>query len=105
MSNLDIIKDQLLRIVDNIDAGNTNMSEDDGINIMRGLAEFTNPKTLISKYQAVQRFGKSRATFDRYVKAGKIPKGIHQQGVIGLFWYKEDIDKAKELYCKEDSSK
>ena len=35
MSNIDVIKDQLLRIVDNIDAGNTNISEDDGINIMR----------------------------------------------------------------------
>lgn len=104
MSNLDIIRDQLLRIICNIDAGNTNLSEDDSMNIMKGLAEFTNPKTLISKYKAIQMFGKSRATFDRYVKLGRIPCGMHQQGVIGLFWYKEDIDKAKELYFKKGPS-
>ena len=34
----------------------------------------------------------SRATFDNYVKDGKLPKSRHQVGFKELFWYKEDFD-------------
>jgi predicted DNA-binding transcriptional regulator AlpA len=35
----------------------------------------------------------SRATFDNYVKEGKLPKSRHQAGFKEIFWYKEDFDK------------
>ena len=91
-----LIRDQLSQVINNIDAGNTNITEEQGLEVMRLLSTLTNPKERLSKYQACNKLGISRATFDRYVKAGKLPQGRHQQGVIGLFWYQEDIDKLKE---------
>ena len=46
---------------------------------------------LVKKYLNI-----SRATFDNYVRAGKIPKGRKQQGFKELFFYKKDLDKFKE---------
>ena len=37
----------------------------------------------------------SRATFDKYVSKGKIPKGRKQQGFKELFYFKKDLDKIK----------
>lgn len=82
---INIIRDQLAKLLNDIDAGNTNINEEQGLQVMRLLSTLTNPKEKLSKYQACKRLGISRATFDRYVKAGKLPEGKHQQGVIGLF--------------------
>ena len=41
--------------------------------------------------------GISRATFDRYVKDGIIPKGRRQQGFKEIFYLKKDLDDVK---CK-----
>ena len=38
----------------------------------------------------------SRATFDNYVRAGKIPKGRKQIGFKELYWYKKDLDILQE---------
>lgn len=82
---INIIRDQLAKLLNDIDAGNTNINEEQGLQVMRLLSTLTNPKEKLSKYQACKRLGISRATFDRYVKAGRLPEGKHQQGVIGLF--------------------
>lgn len=82
---IQVIRSQIAKILDDIDAGNTNITEEQGLEVMRVLSALTNPKEKLSKYQACKRLGVSRATFDRYVKAGKLPEGKHQQGVIGLF--------------------
>lgn len=47
----------------------------------------------LSKYQVCKYLKISRATFDNYVKAKKIPKGRKQIGFKELFWYKKDLDK------------
>lgn len=41
---------------------------------------------------ACDYIGKSRATFDNYVKLGLIPKGIKEDGFKELSWRKSDLD-------------
>lgn len=35
----------------------------------------------------------SRATFDNYVREGKLPKGKHEIGFKELSWCKKDLDE------------
>lgn len=44
------------------------------------LSNIANPDQRMSKIQACDYIGVSRATFDNYVKDGFIPKGIKQEG-------------------------
>lgn len=53
--------------------------------------------TEFSKYSACNYLGISRASFDNYIKEGKVPKGEHKQGFKELFWYKKDLDEFKKL--------
>ena len=90
---LKVIKEELLKIVDNIDAGNSNISEEEGTSIISALKAFTEKDIPMSKYQAFNYLHISRATFDNLVREGKIPKGKKIQGFKELFWYKKDLKK------------
>ena len=72
---LEIIKGQLLRIVDDIDAGNSNLTEEEEIKVVKALRRYTRQDKPMSKYQTYTYLNMSRAQFDRDVKAGKIPPG------------------------------
>ena len=48
-----LIKSILLNIINNIDAGNSNLTEKECIEILDYLATATNKKEKLSKYQAV----------------------------------------------------
>ena len=93
---LKVIKEELLKIVDNIDAGNSNISEEEGASIISTLKSFTEKDTPMSKYQAFNYLHISRATFDNLVKEGKIPQGKKQQGFNELQWFKKDLDAYRE---------
>lgn len=87
---------KLLRsVADNIDAGNTNITEDEATEICDYIGFMVNPESKLSKYQATKFLNISRATFDNYVRDGKLPKGMDQQGFKEKFWYKRDLIKFK----------
>ena len=90
---LKVIRSLLLKIVDDIDAGNSNINEEDSIKIVKVLSEYTRKDNGISKYAACEYLNMGRATFDNYVREGKIPKGKHEIGFKELRWYKKDLDK------------
>ena len=90
---LKIIRSLLLQIIDNIDAGNSNLSEDEAIQTIKYLKELTDKEKRLSKYQACQYLNVSRATFDNYVKDGKLPKGKKQLGFKELSWAKKVLDE------------
>lgn len=87
-----IIRNLLQRIIDDLDAGNTEISEDGAIEVAKVIAELRKDNG-ISKYAACKYLNISRATFDNYVREGKIPKGKHEIGFKELRWYKKDLDK------------
>lgn len=88
-----IVRNALANVIDNIDAGNSTLSDEECLKVVDQLAELTNRSEKLSKYQAYKYLNISRATFDNYVKEGKIPKGMKQQGFKELFWYRKDLDK------------
>jgi hypothetical protein len=76
MALLDIIKNELQKIIINIDNGNSNLSEDEMVEVVDFLKMYTNKDVVMSKYQAFNYLGISRATFDNLVREGKIPQGM-----------------------------
>ena len=77
---LRVIRSLLLKIVDDIDAGNSNISEGEAIEIVDSLKRFTDKEKRLSKYAACEYLNVSRATFDNYVREGKLPRGKHENG-------------------------
>lgn len=93
---LKVIKELLLKVVDNIDSGNSNISEDEGMEIIGMIKGFTDKTVRMSKYKACQYLNVSRATFDNYVREGKLPKGEKVAGFKELSWDKKTLDKFKK---------
>lgn len=94
---LKLIRDHLLKIVDDIDVGNSNISEEQQLELLNTLKTLSDRDKRLSKYQACQYLNMSRATFDNYVRAGILPKGKKQQGFKELSWSQKDLDN----YIKE----
>lgn len=92
-------------IIDKIDSGNSNINESDGVGIINMLKSFTDKSVKMSKYQACQYLNVSRATFDNYVREGKLPKGKKEAGFKELFYTKKDLDIFKEKLNKERKSR
>ena len=100
---LNVIKEELLKIVDNINAGNSNISEEEGASIISTLKTFTEKDIPMSKYQAFNYLHISRATFDNLVREGKIPQGKKQQGFNELQWFKKDLDAYRYSKIKHNN--
>lgn len=90
---LKVIKDLLLKIVDNIDSGNSNITEKEALEITKVLQSYTDKTVKMSKYQACQYLNISRATFDNYVREGRLPRGKKEAGFKELFWIQKDLDE------------
>lgn len=95
MNKLKILRSCLEQLLYNIDAGNTNLDEEQYDDIIDMINRMTVAENKYSKYQACKYLGISRATFDRYVREGLIPEGRKQQGFKELFYLKKDLDDAK----------
>lgn len=93
---LNLIKKILLKIVDDIDAGNSNISEKEALELTKVLQSYTDKTSKLSKYQACQYLNMSRASFDNYVREGKIPQGKKEAGFKEKFWIKKDLDNIKK---------
>ena len=82
---LSILSQLLRERADAIDAGNSRISEEQENLLIDLMARMSNPKEKLSKEQALKYLKEhnckiSRATFDNYVKEGKIPEGRHELG-------------------------
>lgn len=88
-----LIRKLLLDVVDDIDAGNSNLTEEEALKAIETLKTFTNKDKRLSKYAACKYLNISRATFDNYAREGKLPKGKHDVGFKELSWSIKDLDK------------
>lgn len=93
---LKIIKELLLKIVDNIDSGNSSINEEEALEIIDTLKRLSDKEEELSKYQAYTYLNISRAKFDTLVSMGKLPKGKKKQGFKELRWTKKELDKCKK---------
>lgn len=87
------MRNLLLKIVDDIDAGNSNITEGEALEIVDSLKRFTDKEKRLSKYAACEYLNVSRVTFDNYVREGKLPRGKHEIGFKELSWSKKELDE------------
>lgn len=92
---LKVVRNLLAKIIDDIDVGNSNITENGAIELAKVLQSYTDKTLKMSKYQACQYLNISRATFDNYVREGKIPRGKKEAGFKELFWIQKDLDEFK----------
>lgn len=88
---IDIIKSLLQNCIDRIDSGNSNLSANEEIEIIQLLKKYTDKDRKFSKYQACKYLNMSRATFDKYIREGKIPKGKKEAGFKEIFWDESEL--------------
>lgn len=105
---LDIIRSLLVKYIDDIDSGNTNLDFEKQCKILKLLGNIDDNEEM-SKTNAADYIGVSRATFDNYVRDGFIPKGYKVEGFKELRWYKSDLDlyliKNETTFKKNSSQK
>lgn len=85
-------------MVEDIDVGNSNITEEEAINIASTLKTYTAKDKRLSKYSACRYLNISRATFDNYVRENKLPRGEHEIGFKELSWKQKDLDKFIKEY-------
>ena len=90
---LKIIKALLEKVINDIDSGNSNITEDEAIEIIKVIKSYTDKTQRLSKYQACQKLNVSRATFDKLVREGVIPRGETVIGFKELFWEEKTLDE------------
>lgn len=90
---INLIRSLLQKCIDRIDAGNSNISANEEIEIIELLKKYTDKDRKLSKYQACKYLNMSRATFDKYIREGKMPKGKKEAGFKELFYMESDLRK------------
>lgn len=73
-----IISNTLREKADDIDAGNSNLSEEEQYAVIDLMTHLATKNDRMSKDQACSYLNVSRATFDNYVRNGDIPRGKKQ---------------------------
>lgn len=86
------VKNALLKIVEDIDTGNSNLTDKELLTAATTLRELARKDVPMSKYEACKYLNISRATFDRMVMDGKIPEGVKQCGFKEKMWFKKDFN-------------
>ena len=88
---INILKKALLQLIEDIDLGNTNITEEEEVEVIKLIQNLRKDEGM-SKYSAYTYLNISRATFDNYVAEGRIPKGQKVIGFKELRWFKKDLD-------------
>ena len=77
----------LRRTADNLDAGNSKLTDAEAADILETVCHRE-----ISKAQACNYLNTKRSRFDELVREGKMPKGKKVVGFKELRWYQDEID-------------
>lgn len=95
---LKIIRNLLQQIINDIDSGNSNISESEQLETIQFIQKIYSKE--LSKLEAADYIGVSRATFDNYINKGWIPKGKKRMGFKELSWSIYDLNKFLETWKK-----
>lgn len=103
---LKILRKVLEEAINNIDAGNSNHSDDELDDIISSLTKLNRGIKRVSKREACERILHcSPSTFDNYIKLGLIPRGHKEYGFKELNWSEKDFDKATLARIKKYKDK
>ena len=90
MNMLELIKLSLQQLINDIDSGNSKISETEQKETLNFIQKLLSPD--LTKLESAEYIGVCRATFDNYIAKGLIPKGEHRIGSNELRWKKYDLD-------------
>ena len=97
-----LIKKLLEEAITNIDAGNSNLTEDELDEVIKDMTRLNRGIKRISKRYACENILHcSLSTFDNYLKLGLIPPGHKEVGFKELSWSEKDFDEATMYRIKE----
>lgn len=85
------IRKILEKIINDIDAGNSNMTEQEAIEVLQVLKSYTDSTRMFNRTQAAKYLHCSVQTFDNYRKQGKLPSGHKEAGGV-IQWTKRQLD-------------
>lgn len=80
------VSKMLRDVADRLDAGTSEIGEDQAMDIIAMLAHQP-----VSKDQACSYLNLSRSRFDELVRLGELPKGRKRRGFKELVWYKDEL--------------
>lgn len=86
MKAVRLLSKELRDIADRLDAGNTNVTEEDALEIFSMICNVS-----VSKSVAAKHLNMPVATFDKKVKKGEIPPSHKHKGITERLWYLKDI--------------
>lgn len=78
----------LRELAERIDAGNSNLNEEEAVELLEVVRHYSDREEYISKYEACRYLNISRS-----MKDGKLPKGKKRIGFKELAWTKKELDK------------
>lgn len=85
------LREILLKVVGDIDAGNTNLDEESAISIVKAIQEATDTTKMYTRTEAAKYLQCSVQTFDNYRSSGKLEKGVKKAGRLEE-WSKKQLD-------------
>lgn len=86
-----LVSNYLRSAAENIDAGTSEISENEAMDIISVIAHEP-----MSKEQACSYMNMSRSKFEEKMLLGQIPKGRKRRGHKELDWYKDELDRCKK---------
>ena len=89
LSLLQIVAKMLRDTADKIDAGNSELSETEAMDIMSTLSH-----RVMSKDTACKHLNMSRSRFDDLIRMKLLPKGRKRVGFKELVFYQDELDEA-----------
>lgn len=87
---LKIIREILQKYIDDIDSGNSNISQNEQLQLLTLLQQINS--TELSATESYKYLGISKSTFYNYIDKGLLPKGVKKSG-RGVVWNKCDLEK------------
>ena len=84
-----IITKTLRETADKIDAGNSELTEEESMELLSILSH-----KVLSKEQAYTFVGLQISQFDNLIRQGKLPKGRKRRGFKELVWYEDELKDA-----------
>ena len=85
-----LVSKYLREAADKIDAGTSEISDSEAVDILGVIAH-----EVMSKEQACNYLNLSRSRFDDLVREKKIPKGKKRVGFKEIIWYRDELDLCK----------
>ena len=87
-------------IADKIDAGNSELTEEEAMDLASVFCH-----EAISKDQACSYLGIKRSWFDNLIRQGKMPRGRKLRGYNELRWYRDEIETCSKKIKSESHFK